>query len=223
LLSYLDQKVGAGQWVLALTADHGAAPVPEQTQKLGYGGRVTAKQVGDAIEAALDKQFGEEKWMLNPLVYGNAYLDEAAAARHKVSMEEVERVASQAVLKVPGVAECFTYSQLVSGRFPINPISQSVAKGFFASRNGNLIVVPRPFFLLASVDATTHGTPYIYDTHVPVIFYGAGIAAGSFASVSSPADIAPTLASLLKVEIPSNAVGRILTEAIKTRPAPVNQ
>lgn len=214
LLSYLDQKVGTGQWVAALTADHGVAPIPEQTQKLGYGGRVASKQITDAIEAALDKQFGEEKWVLS-FTYGNAYLDEAAAARHKVSMEEIERVASQAVTKLPGVAECFTYTQLLSGRFPNNPLSQSVAKGFFASRNGNLIVVPRPFYLLASVDATTHGTPYSYDTHVPVILYGAGIAAGRYASVSSPADIAPTLACLLRIETPSNSVGRILTEAIK--------
>ena len=214
LLSYLDQKVGVGQWVLALTADHGVSPVPEQTQKLGYGGRVSTKQVTDAIEAALDKQFGEEKWILS-FTYGNAYLDEAAAARRKVSMEEVERAASQAVKTVPGVAEGFTHTQLLSGRLPANAIAQSVAKGFFGSRNGNLIVVPRPFYLLASTDAATHGSPYGYDTHVPVLFYGAGIAAGSHQTVSSPADIAPTLAALLKIEIPSNAIGRILTEALK--------
>jgi predicted AlkP superfamily pyrophosphatase or phosphodiesterase len=214
LLSYLDQKVGSGQWVLALTADHGVSPVPEQTQKLGYGGRVSTKQVVDAIEAALDKQFGEEKWVLS-FTYGNAYLDEAVAAKRKISMEEVERAASDAVKTVPGVAEGFTHTQLSSGQLPANPITASVTKGFFASRNGNLIVVPHPFYLLASTDAATHGSPYGYDTHVPVLFYGAGVAAGSFASISSPADIAPTLASLLKLEIPSNAVGRILTEAIK--------
>jgi predicted AlkP superfamily pyrophosphatase or phosphodiesterase len=216
LLSYLDQKVGVGQWVLALTADHGVSPVPEQTQKLGYGGRVSTKQVVDAIDAALDKQFGEEKWVLS-FTYGNAYLDEAMVAKRKISMEEVERVASQAVKAIPGVAEAFTHTQLSSGQLPANAITASVAKGFFASRNGNLIVVPRPFYLLASLDAATHGSPYGYDTHVPVLFYGAGIVAGSFASVSSPADIAPTLASLLKIEIPSNSVGHILTEAIKAR------
>ncbi|MEO6724695.1 MAG: alkaline phosphatase family protein [Blastocatellia bacterium] len=216
LLKFLDQKVGAGQWVAALTADHGVAPVPEQTQKLGYGGRVSSKQVSDAIEMALDKQFGEEKWLLS-FTYGNAWLDEAVIARRKITVEEAERIASQAVMKIPGVAECFTHSQLLSGRLPANAITQSVANGFFASRNGNLIVVPRPFYLLASVDATTHGTPYSYDTHVPVILYGAGIAAGSYTSAITPADIAPTLAALLTIEPPSNHVGRILAEAIKTK------
>jgi predicted AlkP superfamily pyrophosphatase or phosphodiesterase len=216
LLTYLDQKVGAGQWIASLTADHGVAPIPEQSQKPGYGGRVTSKQITDAIEAVLDKQFGEEKWLLS-FGFGNAYLDEAVVARHKTTMEEVERVASQAVMKIPGVAECFTHTQLLSGRLPANAITKSVANGFFASRNGNLIVVPRPFYLLATPDATTHGTPYSYDTHVPVILYGAGIVAGSYTSVSSPADIAPTLAALLKIEPPSNHVGRILTEAIKPK------
>jgi len=216
LLGFLDQKVGPGEWVAALTADHGAAPVPEQAEKPTDGGRVTSKQITDVIEAALDKQFGEEKWLLS-FTYGNAYLDEAAVARRKTTMDEAERIASQAVTKIPGVAECFTHTQLLTGRLPANPITRSAANGFFASRNGNLIVVPRPFFLLASADATTHGTPYSYDTHVPVILYGAGVAAGSYASVSSPADIAPTLASLLKIEPPSNSVGRILTEAIKAK------
>ncbi|HMV86684.1 MAG TPA: alkaline phosphatase family protein [Blastocatellia bacterium] len=215
LLTYLDQKIGAGQWVLALTADHGVGPVPEQTQKLGYGGRVTNKQVIDAVEAALDKQFGEEKWVLS-FTYGNVYLDEVAAAKRKVSIEEIERVANQALKAVPGIAEAFTHTQLSAGRLPANAITKSVANGFFSSRNGNLIVIPQPFYLLGTPDAASHGTPYEYDTHVPVLFYGAGVAAGSFASVSSPADIAPTLATLLKLETPSNSVGHVLMEAIKS-------
>jgi hypothetical protein len=100
---------------------------------------------------------------------------------------------------------------------PQNKIARGVANGFHPQRNGNLVVVPQPYFFIAEGVTTTHGTPYIYDTHVPVIFYGAGIAAGSFSTVSSPADIAPTLASLLKIEIPSNSVGQILREAIKAR------
>ncbi len=215
LLTYLDQKIGAGQWVLALTADHGVGPVPEQVQKQGYGGRVTNKQVTDAVEAALDKQFGEEKWVLS-FTYGNVYLDEAAAAKRKAPIEEIERVANQALKAVPGIAEAFMHTQLSSGRLPANAITKSVANGFFASRNGNLIVIPQPFYLLGTPDAASHGTPYEYDTHVPVLFYGAGVAAGSFASASSPADIAPTLANLLKLETPSNSVGHVLTEAIKS-------
>jgi len=214
--NYLDQKIGLDRVVVALTADHGVAPVPEHARQYGLGGKIEPKSVTDAVQNALNKSFGEEQWIL-PLVNGNVYFDEAVIERRKVAVEDAERVASQAVLKVAGVAECFTRSQILSGRLPQTKIARSVANGFHAQRNGNLVVVPQPFFFIGEGVTTTHGTPYIYDTHVPVIFYGAGVAAGAYYSASSPADIAPTLAALLRIETPSNSVGRILSEAIKAR------
>jgi predicted AlkP superfamily pyrophosphatase or phosphodiesterase len=214
LFNYLDKKIGLDQVIIALTADHGVGPVPEQVQALGYGGRIDAKTATDAVTAALNHRFGEEKWVLN-FVNGNIYLDEAAIARRKLDLAEVESVASQAVVKIQGIAAAITGTQIMSGRWPNTPIANSVANGFFPQRNGNLIVVPRAFYLFGESSTATHGTPYSYDTHVPVILFGPGIAAGHYASVSSPADIAPTLSQLLRVEKPSNAVGRILIEAIK--------
>ena len=199
-----------------LTADHGVAPIPEQVQKLGYGGRVEAKQVNDAVTTALNQRFGEEKWIVQS-VNGNVYLDEAAIERRKLDAAQVEAVASQAVMKIHGVAEAFTRSQILSGNLPNTAIARSVANGFHPQRNGNLVIVTRPFYFLGEGVTTTHGSPYKYDTHVPVIFYGAGITTGKYPAVSSPADIAPTLASLLSLETPSNSIGRILTEAIKAK------
>ncbi|HQR35423.1 MAG TPA: alkaline phosphatase family protein [Blastocatellia bacterium] len=214
LLSYLDKKIGMDQIVIALTADHGVAPVPEQVQKLGYGGRVETKQINDAVTSALTQRFGEEKWILQT-VNGNVYLDETAIERRKLDTAQVEAVASQAVMKIHGVAEAFTRSQILGGNLPNTAIARSVANGFHPQRNGNLVIVTRSFYFVGEGVTTTHGSPYKYDTHVPVIFYGAGIAAGKYPAVSSPADIAPTLASLLSLETPSNSIGRILTEAIK--------
>ncbi len=216
LFNYLDKKIGLDQVVIALTADHGVGPVPEQVRALGYGGRVEAKSAIDAITSALNQRFGEEKWVLN-FVNGNIYLDEAAISRHKLDLAEVENVASQAVGKIHGIAAAITGTQILMGRLPNTPISNSVANGYFPGRNGNLIIVSRPFYLFGEGITASHGTPYSYDTHVPVILFGTGIAAGSYSSVSSPADIAPTLSLLLMIEKPSNATGRILTEAIKKR------
>src|SRR5262245_9597167 len=216
LFNYLDRKIGLDRVIIALTADHGVAPVPAHAQQFGLGGSIEPKSITDAIESALDKCFGDEVWV-QAMVYDNVYLDEAVIERHKIAVEEVERVASQAVVKIAGVAECFTRSQLLSGRFPQTKIARGVANGFHARRNGNLIIVAMPFFFIAEGITTTHGTPYSYDTHVPLIFYGAGIAPGTYYSDASPADIAPTLATLLKIETPSNCVGRILSEAIKAK------
>jgi predicted AlkP superfamily pyrophosphatase or phosphodiesterase len=60
----------------------------------------------------------------------------------------------------------------------------------------------------------THGSPYSYDTHVPLIIMGHGVAAGRYAQPATPADIAPTLASILRVQVPSNSVGRVLLEGL---------
>jgi predicted AlkP superfamily pyrophosphatase or phosphodiesterase len=211
-LNYLDQKIGLDRVVIALTADHGVAPVPEQA--LGIGGRLDAKALAETIETALDRQFEDEKWIIS-FVNSNVYLDESAIVRRKISTEEIERAACQAVLKAPGIAACFTRSQLISGALPPTMIARSVANGFYSQRNGNIVVVPQPFHFFGEGPGTTHGTPYSYDTHVPVIIYGAGIRPGIYYGASSPADIAPTLAALLKIEMPSNNTGRILSEALQ--------
>lgn len=213
--NYLDKKIGLQNVVIALTADHGVAPVPEQVQGLGYGGRLENKAVQDAVQLALSQRFGEDKWVLN-FGNGNVYLNEAAIESHKLNTAEAEAVAQTAILKLPGINECLTRTQLMQGNIPATWIGKSVANGFYPQRNGNLVVVPQPFYFFGEASLTTHGTPYSYDTHVPVIFYGAGIAPGHYASVSSPADIAPTLATLLKVQPPSNSIGRVLSEALKT-------
>jgi predicted AlkP superfamily pyrophosphatase or phosphodiesterase len=214
LFSYLDRKIGLNNVVIALTSDHGIAPVPEQVAAMGYGGRIDLAFIPRAIAAALNNRFGEEKWVVS-FVNGNVYLDEGVIARHKLDLGEVESVASEAVSKVPGVTLAVTATQIKNGWLKSNPIIASVVNGFFLGRSGNLIVVPRPFFIMGTSLVANHGTPYSYDTHVPVILYGQGITPGIYRSVSSPADIAPTLSSLLGIETPSNAVGRILTEAIK--------
>jgi predicted AlkP superfamily pyrophosphatase or phosphodiesterase len=212
--NYLDRKIGLDRVVFALTADHGVAPVPEQASGLGLGGRLDAKAVAETIESALDRQFEDEKWIIS-YVNSNVYFDESAIERRKVSTGEVERAACQAVVKVPGIAACLTRSQLISGALPPTMIARSVANGFYAQRNGNIVVVPQPFHFFGEGSGTTHGTPYSYDTHVPVIFYGAGVRPGIYYGASSPADIAPTLSALLKIEMPSNNTGRILSEALK--------
>lgn len=216
LFNYLERKFGWERVVVALTADHGVAPVPEQVAAFGYGGRIEPQALTDAVQNALNGQFGEEKWTLQ-FVNGNFYFDEAAARRRKVDVAALEQAAHLAALKVPGVAAAFTRTQILDGRLPQTMIGRSVAQGFHAQRNGNLVIVPQPFFIIGEGVTTTHGSPYGYDTHVPVIFYGAGVAAGTQHTRVSPADIAPTLAALLKLTAPSNSIGRVLSEALKTQ------
>jgi len=209
--AYLDRKFGLDQVMIVLSSDHGVAPLPEQ----GYGGRLQYRAVTDAVEKALDQRFGDEKWVLLSINH-NVYLDETAIERRKLSIEDAERAACGELEKIPGIAKCFTDSQITQGKLPVTKMARGVANGFYPRRNGNLVIVEQPFFFFSELSSgTTHSTGYSYDTHVPVIFLGAAFNPGVYYNPSSPADIAPTLATVLKIETPSNSVGRILNEAIK--------
>ena len=179
------------------------------------GGRIESKTLRNAVQTVLNKRFGTAAW-IRAAVNGNIYFDYDVVQRQKINRQEVERSGCEAAMKVQGVAECFTRTQLLSGPLPPGAYSRQAANGFHAERSGDLVIVLRPFYLERAEYGTSHSTPYSYDTHVPVIFYGAGIAAGSYSNPSSPSDIAPTLSTLLKIEPPSNTVGRVLAEAMKT-------
>ncbi len=213
LFTYIDQRIGLEHVVFALTADHGVAPVPEQVTAKGYGGRLDGAAINNAIEKALDERFGEEKWVLNS-GNGNIYFDLAAVERRKVAIEEVEKVGAATALSIKGIAACYTRSQIIFGSLPETRLAKSVALGFHPQRNGNLVIITDPFYLASRAPGTSHGTPYSYDTHVPLLLLGPGVRAGRYYQPSSPADIAPTLAAILRVDLPSNRLGRILGEAL---------
>ncbi|HVQ40336.1 MAG TPA: alkaline phosphatase family protein [Pyrinomonadaceae bacterium] len=220
LFKYIDQRIGLENTIIVLTADHGVAPLPEHSRDLGLGGgKFASKDLTSAIQAGLDKRFGAAAW-IRATVNGNVYFNYDVIERQKVSRQEVERVGCEAALKFPGIGFCFTRTELTSGPLPPGAYSEAAARGFNAERSGDMVIVVKPFYMQRSEIGTTHSTPYRYDTHVPVIFYGAGVAAGSYANPSSPSDIAPTLSTLLGIEPPSNTVGRVLTEAIKPKVKP---
>jgi hypothetical protein len=148
---------------------------------------------------------------------GQLYFNRAALERDGVQLEEAERVAGEAALTVPGVARYFTRTQLLNNAVSASDaVARRVLHGYNARRSGDVVFVSEPFKYLADyVAVATHGTPYSYDTHVPLIIMGGGVAHGLYRAPASPADIAPTLSALLGVQPPSSATGRVLAEALK--------
>jgi predicted AlkP superfamily pyrophosphatase or phosphodiesterase len=211
LLNYLDRRVGLANIIVAVSGDHGVAPVPEHMQALGFdAGRISARQITETVTAALKQRFGDEKWMLG-LVSEQIYLDHKLIAERKLDVTEVEQAAGQAALTVPGVVDFFTRSQILDGRMPGGAVARRIQNGFNRSRSGDVCIVVKPFSFVADGNlATTHGSPYNYDTHVPIIFFGVGVRPGRYYIECAPTDIAPTLAALLGVEPPPNRVGHVL-------------
>jgi hypothetical protein len=228
LLDYVDAHVGLPQTLVVFTADHGVAPVPEQATALGLpGGRIKTADVLTAVRNAIKARYARPNetkdttadYLLDTFLNGNLYFNTAALKRDGVDRAEMERITCEAALTVPGLARCFTRTQLEQGSTSAaaDPVARRALHGFYSRRSGEVIVVQEPFKYFSegsSPSAATHGTPYSYDTHVPVIIMWHGVTAGRYAQPATPADIAPTLATLLRVQPPSNATGRVLIEAL---------
>lgn len=218
LLDYIDGTIGLSKTLIAVTADHGVSPIPSllSLNKI-EAAVIDPNKCKDAANKALAERFGGEKWVL-ALVNDQLYLDRKVLAEQKADAQEAERIAGEAALGVPGIVSFFTRTQIMNGQMPPGAISQRVSNGFNAKRSGDVWLITRPFAFLAEGEiATTHGSAYDYDTHVPIILFGPGIRPNRYHGECSPSDIAPTLCDLIGVEPPPTRAGRVLAEALEQR------
>jgi arylsulfatase A-like enzyme len=216
LLDDVDKRVGLARTLVAFTTDHGVAPLPEAAIALRLpAGRFKSQPVADAIEAALDGTFGDETW-IERIQLPHVYLDLARLTARKVDPAEARRVAADAVAKVPHVSRVYTRDAILSGQVPVDAISTRVTRGFHRDRSGDLHVVLDPLWTTAGT-GTSHGTPYSYDAHIPLILMGPGVIPGTYHQHAALNDLAPTLAALIGVEAPSGSSGRVLHEALSAR------
>jgi hypothetical protein len=143
------------------------------------------------------------------------YLNRNPVAGKVISMRDMERVAAETFRLQPQVARVYTRTALESGVIGGDLIDQRVRNGFNNQRSGDVIVVHEPNWL-SGRGGTTHGSPYAYDTHVPVIFWGSDefVRAGRYHRAAAVHDIAPTLSTILGVATPSGSIGRVLDEVL---------
>jgi hypothetical protein len=213
LLDFLDRRLGLNNVLVVLTADHGVAPLPELlAERKMPGGRLPAQTILQAIQTQLTARFGDGKWVAGVAATG-PYLNRDLIRAKKLDETLVEDTAAQAVARIPHVLRVYTRTQLLNGRVANDFVGRAVLNGFFPSRSGDLAIVLEPYWI-ADAHEATHGSPFAYDTHVPVIFLSPRIKPGRYGEEIAPNDIAPTLAALLEVETPSGSCGRVLTEII---------
>ena len=225
LFRLLDQKIGLANVVVVLTADHGVAPVPATDDEVRKTRRMPGDYVyadaEDVVRTALVKHFGKADWLISGAGETSLYLNRKTLAEFKtpdgrhVEREDVLQVARDALLNTPAlhVARVYTSDELttgVTGDF----VAQALDYGFYPKRSGDLMLVLDPYFI-PGTSGTTHFSPWGYDRHVPVIFFGLGIKPGRYNQTIAPNDIAPTLATMLNIETPSGSSGHVLTAILK--------
>ncbi len=243
LLDFVDEHVGLQNTLVVFTADHGASPVPEQAAMMNLPGRRYQKlDLLKLVEDGLKARYGRKDRPANDymrtftnrdetergIINSNFYLNHAALARDGIDLDECERVVGELAMQMPGAARYFTRAQLESKSIsPTDVVARRVLNGFYAQRSGDVIVVFEPYNILFDLpddptdplSTATHGSPYSYDTHVPLIIMGRNFSAGRYTQAATPADIAPTLASVLNIQAPSCSIGRILAEGMRSAAA----
>ncbi|MEO8053225.1 MAG: alkaline phosphatase family protein, partial [Acidobacteriota bacterium] len=210
LLRAAEAQAGAGNVLAVLTADHGVAPLPEENRKRKMpGGRLNFGPVRALLESELTATFGGSHWV--------AYSSESGIYLNippKVDPAKAEAAAADVLRRQEHIARVYTRTQLLNDAVQSDPVGIALRNGFNAERSGSVLMVLEPYWMLPATGAT-HGSPYDYDTHVPMLFLGPRIKAGRYDANVAPNDIAPTLATILNIETPSGSVGRVLTEMLR--------
>ena len=215
--NYLDKRVGMDNVLVVLTADHGFPNTPEFSQTQ----HIDAQRIdGDKLMAALDKhlseKFGGAK-LLSAWSLPNIHLDYAQIDKSGLKREDVETAAARYLLAQNGIVEAYTRTQLESGAANTTRIATLMRRAWNREASGDLMVVTKPYWYFGTgTSGTSHGSPYAYDTNVPLMIMGPRwIKPGAYGQYAEVVDIAPTLANLLHVRSPAGAEGRVLTETLR--------
>jgi predicted AlkP superfamily pyrophosphatase or phosphodiesterase len=227
LFAHVDSTVGLDRTLIVLSADHGGTEAPEYLA-------ATGREVGrfpldifrrqNPLAGALQERFGRDD-LIGGHSHPYLYLNLAAIAEAGLDQGEVERFVAAEAIKLPGIHYALTRSDLLEGRYADAPLQRQIRNSFHPARSGHVHLVQEQGWLLHSTQeaeklglkgdlAAIHGSPWTYDTYVPILVAGPGVPYQKVHRRVSPYDIAPTIAAYLGVKPPTGSVGEPLVEVL---------
>ena len=214
LFAFIDEAVGLDKTLIVLSADHGMAELPEYMTSLGYSaGRLYPE---DIIAAA--NQAGEQLHDIEDIVRfyyrPYLYLDNARVEAAGLEVDEVQQTIAAALTDRPGIALAVDRGSLTATQ--ATPLLRRIQRNFHPARSGDIYVVQDPYWFNFDKGpvAGMHGSPWRYDTHVPVIFAGIDIENRTVHRLVHPVDVTPTMSAILGMTAPGSASGTILPEVL---------
>jgi hypothetical protein len=220
LFAFIDKQVGLQNTLIVLSADHGAAAVPAQLNEFGIDAQYF---VADSLdkEKAIEKiksKYGVAQELISGFNHPYVYLNHDIIQEYKLDVNEVSRAIAEELVKFKGVAYAVPSIDLVEGKIPDTRLYQQILRNFNPKRSGDIYLVLEPHWFVndfnGSTVASTHGSPWRYDTFVPIIFAGNGLAAKNIFREVQTVDIALTLSKYIKIKAPSGATGVPLAEVL---------
>jgi predicted AlkP superfamily pyrophosphatase or phosphodiesterase len=222
LFAYVDKKIGLANTLIVLSADHGQPEAPGYLHVLGIDKAhyfdTNALDRTPAI-AALKRQFGIGEELIEAYFPPYIYLNRDLIRDRALDQAAVEEAVAAELKKFKGVADAVSSTALRTAALPDTVLMRSILRNFHPKRSGDIYLVFEPDVFINDFDglvvASTHGSPWRYDTFVPVIFAGAGLPAAKVNRPVTPYDVASTLAAYLNMKPPSGAIGMPLSEVLE--------
>lgn len=208
LFSYLDNKVGKGQYTVFLSADHGAAHVPAFLKEHKIpGGSMTDQAVATTLNGALEKQFKIKNAVLQVINY-QIYLNRNIPT---ADVKNVEQEVIEQLLLMPAIENAFLLKELPNTPI-IATLKTALTNGYNQKLSGDIQFVFKPNWFDGGSKGTTHGLWYPYNSHIPLVWYGWGIKKGHTNRETYMTDVSATLAALLHIQMPNGCIGKVITE-----------
>lgn len=209
LLQYLDKTVGKDQYIVFLTADHAAVDVPAYLDSLKIpAGYFDSRSFRNNIDSLVQKEYGNKNLIKN-ISNNQLFFNYELLHEMNINIDSFQQKLSNYILMQDNIHRVYTRQQIVNGAYT-KGMDELIKNGFNHKRSGDLIYVLDPSFISYSRTGSTHGSSFMYDTHVPMLFYGKGVKSGSSSRRSEIVDIAPTIAVMLGISFPSGTTGEPL-------------
>ncbi|MDX1956767.1 MAG: alkaline phosphatase PafA [Chitinophagaceae bacterium] len=210
--AYLDLKVGKGQYTVFLTADHAVAHVPGFDQANKLPGTSMASTTSD-LQKKLTEKFGINNLILDAANY-QLYLNDKAIDSADADRDDIKEFIIHYLMQQEGILYAFDNEEINEANLPTE-VKEMFLKGYNAKRGGDIQMILKPGNFYGGKTGTTHGSWYPYDSHIPLVWMGWGIKKGRSTNQYYMTDIAPTLAALLRIQMPSGAIGKPISEVMK--------
>jgi len=220
---FIDEEIGLDKTLIIVSSDHGMCETPEYMESLGFDvGRLTAATITKGVvKKALQERLGVPDDVIRLYEHPYIYLNEEEIEKTKYSVSEIETVVAEEIVKIPGIRAAVTRTALQTGVFPANALNVKIENNFHPQRSGHVHVIADQFWYFyyemepPSAIAATHGSPWTYDSYVPIFFVGHGVPAQRIARLVTPYDIAVTLSTWLEIKPPSASIGTPLVEVLE--------
>lgn len=213
-LAYLDTKLGKGNYTLFLSADHAVAHIPAFLAEHKIpGGTFEEADLRKELNNLIETNFGL-KGMVQSLQNYQVYLNCDEIEKQGKDVEMIKKAIIKLLKQKPSIVNAFELDEMAETTLP-EPQRTMFANGYNTKRSGDIQFILKPGYFDGGKKGTTHGLWNPYDAHIPCVFYGWGVKPGKTNRETYMTDIAPTIAAMLKIQMPNGSVGKVITELIK--------